>query len=96
MFTVTHVVGVFVETELDELDEMFAEVAGQLRRRVLGYEKQRPHRVQVGVGRLALGQLDRRYAQTPDVNLRRQNCTVMCDSSYAVRRRPVTLLPPSG
>jgi len=68
-----HVVGVFIEAQFDEGDEVSAEVgAGQLRRVVLGDEEQRPHRVQVGVGRLTLGQLDRRYTQTPDVDLQRQ------------------------
>ena len=63
---------VLVKTGLDELLERPAEVALQLRRRVLGDEEERPHRVEVGEGGLALGQLNSSDAQRPDVRLKRK------------------------
>ena len=68
----------FVKTQVDELSEMFAEVAVQLRRIVLRNEEQRPHRMQVWVGRLAFCQLYRRNTKTPYIHLkhthRHSNC----------------------
>ena len=64
-----HVFGIFVETGLDELFERLGVVAGELRRVVLGDQKEDAHRVQVRVGRFALGQFDGRDAQRPNVGL---------------------------
>lgn len=65
----TYIFRVFVEAEFNEVFERFTEVAGQLRRIVLRDEEQRPHRVQLGMRRLALRQLDRGDTETPDVDL---------------------------
>ena len=67
---------VLVKTGLDELLERSAEVALQLRRRVLGDEEERPHRVKVREGRLALGQLNSSDAQRPDVRLEGNRFTI--------------------
>ena len=74
-----YVFRVLVKTGLDELLERPAEVALQLRSRVLGDEEERPHRVEVGEGGLALGQLNSSDAQRPDVRLRwkRFNFTII-------------------
>ena len=50
------VLGVLVEAGLHELLELLGEVAGELRRVVLGDEEEHSHGVQVGVGGLALGE----------------------------------------
>lgn len=64
-----HILRVLVEAGVDKLLELLGVVAGELRRVVLRDEEQHAHGVQVAVGRLALGQLDRRDAQGPDVRL---------------------------
>ena len=68
---------VLVKTGLDELLERPAEVALQLRRRVLGDEEECPHRVEVGEGGLALGQLNSSDAQRPDVRLKENRFTII-------------------
>lgn len=65
----TNVFGVLVKAGLDELFELLAEVAGQLRWVVFRYQEEHSHRVEIGVRRFAFSQFDGRYAQRPDVGL---------------------------
>lgn len=65
----THILRILVKARLDELLELARVVARQLRRVVLGDEEEYAHGMQLRVGRLALGKLDGRDAQRPDVRL---------------------------
>ena len=67
--TKSYVFGVFVETRLGELLELFRVGSGQFWRVVLWNEEEDPHRMQLRVGRFALGQFDGRDAQRPNVGL---------------------------
>jgi len=49
----------FVEAELDKIFELFAVITRQLRRVVLGNQKQNPHWMHLRVGRLSLSELNR-------------------------------------
>lgn len=66
---VAYIFWVLIEARLDELFEGFRVAACQLRGVVLGDEEEHPHGVQLGVGGLALGQLDGGDAERPDVRL---------------------------
>lgn len=58
---------VALQTQIHKVAEWLGEPFGQLWRWVLRDEEQHLHRVQAGVRRLAVGQLDGCDAQTPDV-----------------------------
>lgn len=60
---------ILLQAHFDEVLEEAREVALQLGRRVLGNLQEHPHGMQVGIGRLAFGQLVGRDAQRPDVRL---------------------------
>lgn len=63
---------VLVEAGLGELLEALGELSRQRRRRRLGDVEEHSHRMHVGVGRFALGELDGRDAQRPNICLERQ------------------------
>lgn len=65
----TYIFWVLIQARLDELFEGFRVAAGELRGVVLGNEEEHPHGMELGVGRLALGQLDGSDAEGPDVRL---------------------------
>ena len=84
---------VLVETGVDELLEGPAEVALQLWGGALRDQKQGSHRVQLGEGRLAHGQLDSCDAQRPDISLENSTsdsvvvscinyCYIVCTINY--------------
>lgn len=72
--TPTHIFRILVQASLDEILELFRIAACQLRRVVLRYQKEHPHRMQLRVGGFAFGQLDRCDAQAPDVRLQQERC----------------------
>lgn len=67
---------VLVEAGLGELFEALGEISAQRRRRALGDVEQHSHRMHVGVRGFALGELDGRDAQRPNIHLQRQTRTV--------------------
>ena len=68
----TYVFGIFVEAGFDKFFERLGVVPRQLRRVVLRNEEEHPHRMQIRIGRLTFGQLDRRYSQRPNISLSQQ------------------------
>lgn len=91
--TDTYIRGIFVEAERDKVFEKLGEIAVEGGCRALGDVKQHAHGVHVGEGRLALGKLNGRDPERPDVRLSGKNVFrddgVACrQAQLATRRQP--------
>lgn len=61
--------GLLAQTKVHKIFERLAEIALELRRRVLGNEEKNFHRMDVGIRRLSVGQLQGGDTKRPDVGL---------------------------
>ena len=88
-----YVVCILVQTGVDKVFEVLAELAIQFGRVILRYEEENTHWMQLRVGRLTMCKLDGSDTQRPDVSLQRTQQHRSVSTNVIIPRPAYTVEP---